>query len=76
VGIVKNRCKNGDHYWVQATVTPTRIGGRIVGYTSVRSMASREQIGAADAAYRRFRRTAPAAWRSAMAPWCVLAWQA
>ena len=55
VGIVKNRRKNGDHYWVQATVTPTRIDGRVVGYTSVRSMASREQIDAADAAYRRFR---------------------
>jgi len=55
VGIVKNRRKNGDHYWVQATVTPTHIDGRVVGYTSVRSMASREQIEAADAAYRRFR---------------------
>jgi len=55
VGIVKNRRKNGDHYWVQATVTPTRVNGRVVGYTSVRSMPSREQIEAADAAYRRFR---------------------
>ncbi|MBV8273370.1 MAG: PAS domain-containing protein [Cupriavidus sp.] len=55
VGIVKNRRKNGDHYWVQATVTPTSVNGRVVGYTSVRSMASREQIEAADAAYRRFR---------------------
>ena len=55
VGIVKNRRKNGDHYWVQATVTPTRVDGRIIGYTSVRSMATREQIEAAEAAYRRFR---------------------
>ncbi|WP_019450579.1 PAS domain-containing methyl-accepting chemotaxis protein [Cupriavidus sp. BIS7] len=55
VGIVKNRRKNGDHYWVQATVTPTRVDGRVIGYTSVRSMPSREQIDAADAAYRRFR---------------------
>jgi hypothetical protein len=30
-------------------------GGRIIGYTSVRSMATREQIDAAEAAYRRFR---------------------
>jgi len=55
VGIVKNRRKDGDHYWVQATVTPTRVDGRIIGYTSVRSMASREQIEAAEAAYQRFR---------------------
>lgn len=31
-GIVKNRCKNGDHYWVLATVTPLKDGG----YMSVR----------------------------------------
>jgi len=55
VGIVKNRRKDGDHYWVQATVTPTRVAGRIIGYTSVRSMASRDQIDAAEAAYKRFR---------------------
>ncbi|MGO4307020.1 methyl-accepting chemotaxis protein [Cupriavidus sp. RAF12] len=55
VGIVKNRRKDGDHYWVHATVTPTSVDGRIVGYTSVRSMASREQIEAADALYQRFR---------------------
>ncbi|BEC34875.1 hypothetical protein VEE73_47260 (plasmid) [Escherichia coli] len=27
MGLVKNRCKNGDHYWVSAYVTP--IGGRL-----------------------------------------------
>ena len=26
-GIVKNRCKNGDHYWVEAFVTPIRKNG-------------------------------------------------
>src|SRR4051812_38243042 len=30
-GIVKNRCKNGDHYWVRANVTPIRESGRTVG---------------------------------------------
>jgi aerotaxis receptor len=36
-GIVKNRCKNGDHYWVDAYVTPLRDdGGEITGYESVR----------------------------------------
>ncbi|GLC93139.1 methyl-accepting chemotaxis protein [Cupriavidus sp. TA19] len=55
MGVVKNRRKNGDFYWVNATVTPTRVDGRVVGYTSVRSMASREQIEGAGALYARFR---------------------
>ncbi|MEC3767521.1 methyl-accepting chemotaxis protein [Cupriavidus sp. SS-3] len=55
MGVVKNRRKNGDFYWVNATVTPTRVDGRVVGYTSVRSMATREQVQAAGAAYARFR---------------------
>ena len=47
-GLVKNRCKNGDHYWVRATVTP-KPGG---GYTSVRLPPSRSEIAAAEGAYR------------------------
>ena len=35
-GLVKNRRKNGDFYWVLATVTPTMDNGAVVGYTSVR----------------------------------------
>ncbi len=35
-GIVKNRCKNGDHYWVDAFVTPVKENDQIVGYESVR----------------------------------------
>ncbi|MBW8077942.1 MAG: PAS domain-containing protein, partial [Gallionella sp.] len=27
-GTVKNRCKNGDHYWVRATVAPIVEDGR------------------------------------------------
>jgi len=34
MGLVKNRCKNGDHYWVSAYVTPMRQDGRIVEYQS------------------------------------------
>lgn len=33
-GTVKNHRKNGDHYWVNATVAPLRDGERIVGYTA------------------------------------------
>ena len=43
-GIVKNRCKNGDHYWVIANVTPIFDSGSIVGYMSVRSKPTREVI--------------------------------
>ena len=43
MGVVKNRCKNGDHYWVNAFVTPIREGGRVVGYESVRIKASAEE---------------------------------
>jgi len=36
MGIVKNRCKTGDHYWVNAYVTPVFDGNQVVGYESVR----------------------------------------
>ncbi len=36
-GLVKNRCKNGDHYWVRALVVPVRQGENTVGYMSVRT---------------------------------------
>ncbi|MEZ5444268.1 MAG: MCP four helix bundle domain-containing protein [Gammaproteobacteria bacterium] len=51
-GIVKNRCKNGDHYWVEANVTPLRENGIVTGYMSVRRKASRAQIANAEALYR------------------------
>ena len=51
-GLVKNRCKNGDHYWVEANVSPIIENNKIVGYTSVRAKPSREQVQAADSVYR------------------------
>lgn len=36
MGIVKNRCKNGDHYWVDAYVMPIQQNGVTVEYQSVR----------------------------------------
>ena len=52
-GIVKNRCKNGDHYWVDAYVTPLYEGGKIVGYQSVRSKPKRVQIEGAEKLYKK-----------------------
>jgi PAS domain S-box-containing protein len=50
-GLVKNRCKNGDFYWVEAFVVPLKKDGRIVGYQSVRTPAARDKRSAAEAAY-------------------------
>ncbi len=35
--LVKNRRKNGDHYWVRANASPIRHAGAVVGYLSVRT---------------------------------------
>ncbi len=54
-GIVKNRCKNGDHYWVEAYVTPVYEGDRLVGYQSVRTRPDRSEVSSAEELYRKFR---------------------
>jgi aerotaxis receptor len=55
-GIVKNRRKDGGFYWVVANASPVRENGQIVGYQSVRSRPSREEIEAATAAYEKINR--------------------
>ena len=51
-GIVKNRCKNGDHYWVEAKVyTQIDAEGRACGYHSTRRKPTRAQIDEADSLY-------------------------
>lgn len=52
-GIVKNRCKNGDYYWVEANVIPINKNGITQEYLSVRYTPTREQIQNAEALYRR-----------------------
>jgi aerotaxis receptor len=51
MGIVKNRCKNGDHYWVDAYVIPIYDGRSIAGYQSVRTKPDREHVARAEALY-------------------------
>jgi len=51
-GLVKNRCKNGDHYWVEATAAPLINNGQMVGYTSIRVKPARDKVNAAEAAYK------------------------
>jgi len=53
--LVKNRRKNGDHYWVRANATPIRRGGVAVGYMSVRTQAHEQEIADAERLYARFR---------------------
>ncbi|MNF41280.1 Aerotaxis receptor [compost metagenome] len=55
MGIVKNRSKNGDFYWVNAYVTAIYEHGRISGYESVRSLPTSAQIQRATALYARLR---------------------
>ena len=50
-GIVVNRSANGDHYWVDANVSPRLENGQVVGFMSVRRKPSREQIETASKLY-------------------------
>ncbi|BDM65212.1 chemotaxis protein [Shewanella sp. NFH-SH190041] len=51
MGMVKNRCRSGDHYWVNAYVAPVYENGQVHEYQSVRRQATRAQINAAEALY-------------------------
>ncbi|PRD69411.1 hypothetical protein C6P61_05790 [Malikia spinosa] len=53
--LVKNRRKNGDHYWVRANAAPMVRAGRIAGYISVRTKPLREEVAAAEQLYGDFR---------------------
>ncbi|MBZ0334021.1 aerotaxis receptor [Marinobacter sp. JH2] len=56
MGLVKNRCKNGDFYWVSAYITPVTENGEIVGYESVRSCPNRKDVERADCLYAKLRK--------------------
>ena len=55
IGLVKNRCKNGDYYWVEAHATPLIENGQKVGYMSVRKKPNRQQVEETERIYRLFR---------------------
>lgn len=51
--LVVNRCKNGDHYWVLAHVTPTLdAAGNITSYHSSRRVPARSAVKAITPIYR------------------------
>ncbi|TCJ17149.1 PAS domain S-box protein [Parasulfuritortus cantonensis] len=68
IGLVKNRCKNGDHYWVEAHVAPIWKSGQLTGYLSVRRKPTREAVAAAEALYKQIRdgkaKLHPGGWRA------------
>ena len=55
MGLIKNRCKDGSYYWVNALIMPIRQNGEIVGYESVRTAASDTQIARAEQVYKKMR---------------------
>lgn len=59
IGVVKNRCKNGDYYWVNAYATPIIENGRTIGYQSVRTVPTRGQIERAGSVYERLNNNRP-----------------
>ena len=52
-GLVKNRCKNGDHYWVEANAMPLFKDGKVYEYLSVRHAPKRDRIPAIELLYKR-----------------------
>jgi aerotaxis receptor len=77
MGIVKNRSKNGDHYWVNAYVTPIFEGREVAGYESVRVKPTAEQIRRAEALYKRISLGKPAVpvrdqWQPTLLAWLPL----
>ena len=58
MGMVKNRCRNGDHYWVHAYVTPIMDEqGNLIEYQSIRQAPDEAAVQRAEALYARLRKS-------------------
>jgi len=68
LGYVKNRCKNGDFYWVEANVSPVFRNGQVVEYLSVRSKPSAMGVDAASQLYAKIK-----AGKASLAPTGLIA---
>ncbi|PLV60788.1 PAS domain-containing protein [Erwinia sp. E602] len=62
-GLVKNRRKNGDHYWVRANVVPVVRNGEIQGHMSVRTKPQAEEVRAAEQLYQKINQGKMKGWR-------------
>jgi aerotaxis receptor len=54
-GIIKNRRKDGGFYWVVANTSAVRENGRLIGFQSVRSKPTRDEVAGAELAYQKIR---------------------
>ena len=71
MGIIKNRCKDGSYYWVNAMIMPIIQNGEIVGYESVRTAASETQIARAKHYYKMINEgKVPTSLRFEIPYWC------
>ena len=57
MGPVKNRCKNGDYYWVDAYVMPISEKGKVIGYESVRCVPNEQDVARAEQLYQQINST-------------------
>jgi aerotaxis receptor len=57
MGMVKNRCKNGDFYWVDAYVTPVISKGEVTGFQSVRLAPLERYVDQANSLYAKVKAT-------------------
>ncbi|MFV0449178.1 MAG: PAS domain-containing methyl-accepting chemotaxis protein [Vibrio sp.] len=51
MGLVKNRAKSGEHYWVDAFASPVIDNGKVIEYQSVRLCPNREHVKNAEKVY-------------------------
>lgn len=51
IGVVKNRCKNGDYYWVDAYATPIYRNNEVYEYQSVRKQVNEDIVKRAEKVY-------------------------
>ncbi|WP_028866752.1 methyl-accepting chemotaxis protein [Psychromonas hadalis] len=60
MGPVKNSCKNGDYYWVNAFVTPIKDNhGKVFEYQSVRTLPDRDVVDRAERVYKEIKEGKP-----------------
>ncbi len=75
MGIVKNRAKSGDHYWVDAYVTPIKHDGEITEYQSVRFTPTAERVARAESVYKSLNNgETPAALKRSAVPYHFKLW--
>ena len=60
MGVIKNRCKNGDYYWANAHITPFMENGKVVGYEAINTKPDADVVARAEKTYKCFKEGKPA----------------